>query len=267
MDEVLRAGPGGVVDVPEAPLPGSAAVHTSPKSDATDSPVLHIAENARDAGCYTFVTEVWFVDEDHPGLTGAIRREADPRYVPLLCRRVYLSPAGTEITRTYYCIGRHIPFPTEDYKEAAIHLETVPRHFPFPTDSIHPLRILWAPWDTLDEDRKPHHPVEFNNNTPPEVIVIGPWLLEQMKALRKFFDTGIRIEEDRVTSLDFEVDKLRQILEVETKADAARVDVAREEARYRMRHNWPQMKDAIDHERWDAPPEAPPLFLDLGRKG
>jgi hypothetical protein len=40
------------------------------------------------------------------------------------------------------------------------------------------------------------------------------------------------------------------------------------EARYRMRHNWPQMKRAIDEGRWQAPPkDGPKPFVDLGNTG
>ncbi len=257
--------------VPPSPPPvvSSAAVHTDPKSGNPSfdaSPILDIVENAREAGCYQFVAETWAVDESHPELTDSIRKEADPRYVPLLCKRIYLTPAGTEISRTYHVIGKYIEFPTEEYKDENVRLSYVPRNFPFPSDKIQALRTLWAPWDTRDEGGKYHHPVEYNNNTPPEVVEIGPWLLEQMKALRKFFDSSVRIDGDEVRQGDFEADKKLDILEAETRADLARIEAAREEARYRMRHNWRQMKEAVDNGRWSPePPEASP-FVDLGHR-
>lgn len=272
MSSVTIYGAGGEPVSSSAPVPHtSAAVHTDPKGDPyrlspTEMP-LPVAENARQAGCYQFVGEHWSVDEHHKELTSAIRREADPRYVPLLCKRIYLSPAGTEITRTYHVVGRHIPFPTDEYKDSAIHLSTVPRGFPFPPDQIHPLRTLWAPWDTQDEEGRFHHPVEYSNNTPPEEVQIGPWLLEQMCALRKFFDSSILIDGEDVRTGDFQTDKLAQILEAQTLADAKRMDTAREEARYRMRHNWRQVKDALDNERWAPEPPEAAKFLDLGKKG
>lgn len=252
------------------PLTASAAVHTTPKSDTGHSPSevsLDIAENAADAGIYSFVAEVFSIDEAHPELTAEIRRLADPRYVPLLCRRIYKSPAGTEIQRTYYCVGKWIQFPTDDYKDAAVRLSSVPRGFPFPADQIHCLRTLWAPWDTKDAEGRPHHPVEYFNCTPPEVVEIGPWLVEQLCAIRKAFDATITFDGDDAHSLETTASKLSAILEAETRADNARMERAREEARYRMRTNWKQMKDAIDNERWAPKPEEPPLFLDLGKKG
>ena len=259
----------GAVYNPDGEVESSAAVITDPKSDTPRSPdslPLDIAENAKDAGCYTFVTEVWTVDEGHRELTDSIRKLADPRYVPLLCKRIYRTPADTEISRTYHCIGKYIQFPTdEDVKEQAIKLQSVPRGFPFPEDQIHCLRILWAPWNTKDEHGRPHHPVEYNNNTPPEEVEIGGWLLDQMLALKKFFDTGIDLDENGIP-IGSQSDKLRSILEAETNADNKRMEAAREEARYRMRNNWPQMKRAMDEGRWSAPQPEKPLFLDLGKK-
>lgn len=250
-----------------APSPSSPAVHTRRESDYDSSALLEISESAQEAGCYTFVGESFSVDENHQSLTDSIRREADPRYVPLLCKRVYLTPAGTEMNRTYFVVGRYIEFPTEEYKDDAIRLSYVPRGFPFDSTKIHAMRTLWAPWDTRDSEGKYHHPVEYSNATPPEVVEIGPWLLSQMNALRKFFDTTIRIEGDDISSADFESDKLRTILELETEADSRRMAAAREEARYRMRHNWQQMKVALDNGRIASEPPSTPIHFDLGKKG
>ena len=224
--------------------------------------LLDIHETARDAGCFTFVTEVWTVDDSHPELTRDIRRLAEPRYVPLLCRRIYLSPAGTEVGETYHVVGKYIEHPEEEYHEANVRLAYVPRGFPFPPDKIQPLRTLWAPW--------PKGSVEYLNNSPPARVEIGPWLLDQMRSLRKLMDGSIRIRDDKsgrttVEHLDCTPDKLAEILRAGEDLDLKLVEDARKEARYRMRHNWRQMKSAIDAGRWaPEPPDSPRPFVDLG---
>lgn len=243
---------GSTVEVGGAP---PVEVHPSPVPPAP----LTIHEDARSAGCYTFVAEVWSVDESHPELTRQIRLEADPHYVPLLCRRIYLSPAGTEVSRTYHVIGKYIPFPTEEYRDAYVRLSSVPRGFPFPANMIQPLRTLWAPWEKGT--------TEYENNTPPAEVEFGPWVVEQMRALRKLFDLKIRIEGDKVVQEDTTARKLKEILEAESVRDEKMVEAARREARYRMRHNWKQLKEAADNGRWSPePPEASP-FCDMGKKG
>lgn len=253
------------------------AVHTPSDVDrAVDQLSEHVEQiydNARDAGMYQFVEEVWAIDEHHTELTEDIRKLADPKYVPLICKRAYLSPAGTEEVHSYFCIGKYIEFPQEGYEDQAVKLSHVPRGFPFPPDKIHCLRILWAPWDTRDPETGDYlNPTEYRNNTPPAVVEVDRWLLEQMCALRKFFDSGVRIESgvagegDSVTNLEFETDKIAEILEEQTRADQQRMDAARAEMRYRVRHNWRQFKDAIENNRMAAAPEPQRAFLDLGRK-
>jgi hypothetical protein len=256
--------------------PSSPAVHTDPKSDTPQlSPTeaaFEIAQTASEAGCYEFITESWEVDEHHQDLTRSIRSEADPRYVPLICKRVYRSPAKTEIVRRYHVIGKYIEFPAEGYEDANVKLSYVPRGFPFPPDKIQALKTIWSPWDTRDEKGKWLHPVEHANNTPPEEVEIGPWLLEQMRAVRKFFDSMVKVEtqEDgsvEVKQCDTDRDRMFAILEAETNRDQELMAAAREEARYRMRHNWKQLKEAADNGRWSPePPEASQPFVDLGHR-
>jgi len=220
---------------------------------------LQIHERATDAGCYTFVAEVWTVDDSHPEITRQIRELAEPRYVPLQCRRVYLTPAGTETERTYHVIGKYIPHPSDGAEDEYIRLAYVPQGFPFPADRIQPLRTLWAPWEKGT--------VEYANATPPARVEIGPWLVEQMRALRKFQDVGIRIDGDKVMPADFVSDFKLSILEAESLRDQKLVEEARSEARYRMRHNWNQLKKAADEGRWSPEPPASVAFCDLGKKG
>jgi hypothetical protein len=227
---------------------------------------LDIANTPAEAGAYEFLGEEFFVDESvpDPSLVRQIREEADPRYVPLRCKRVYKSPAGTVISRTYHVIGRYIPTPTEEGSEQYIRVSHVPRRFPFPLDRIQALRTLWAPWEKGT--------VEFTNCSPPAEVDFGPWVVEQMRALRKFFDASLRIDTDKngemsTTQVDTTRDKLNEILNSESKRDEALMAEAREEARYRVRHNWRQLKQAADEGRWTEPPAATRPFVDLGRKG
>lgn len=74
--------------------------------------------------------------------------------------------------------------------------------------------------------------------------------------------TGNRVEHDYDA---FVADKLKDILEAGSRQDEKIVEEARKEARYRMRHNWRQMKEAIDAGRWaPEPPDSPRPFVDLG---
>lgn len=226
---------------------------------------LDIHENARDAGCYEFLQEFFFVDENDPdpSLVRQIREEADPRYVPLRCRRVYRSPANTEIVRTYHVIGKYIPNPQDGYEHSYLELQRVPSNFPFPKDKIQALRTLWAPW--------PKGTTEYMNSTPPAEVEFGPWVVQQMRALRKAFDAPVAIVEgtdgvSHVKQVATTRDVLFEILNEQQEIDNRMMEAAREEARYRVRHNWPQLKKAADEGRWTPdPPEAAP-FVDLGKK-
>lgn len=215
---------------------------------------LEIHERAADAGCYEFVGEAWAVWDLDEGLLRSAR-EADPRFVPLRCRRIYRSPAGTEERHDYFVIGRYIEHAKEGYESAYLRLESVPRGFPFPAGKIQPLRTLWAEW----EKGSP----EFVSATPPVPLPFGPWVVEQMRALRKLFDSAIRIDGDEVRQGDFTSDKIRAILEAETRRDEDQMARAREDARYRCRHNWKQLRDAADNDRWVPEPPQPKPFVDL----
>lgn len=229
---------------------------------------IDIAGNAREAGAYEFVTEEFFIEENQPDpvYVRQIWAEADDRYVPLRCRRVYRSPAGTDVVKTYHVIGKYIPNPTEAGSNQYVRISHAPRRFQFPLDRIQPLRTLWAPWDK-DKD-----PVEFANNTPPAELEFGPWVVEQMRAIRKYFDSTIAIEteadgEAHTKQVETTRDKLNQILHAEANRDEQMMAAAKEEARYRTRHNWQQFKRAAEEGRWTVPPPAAKPFVDLGKKG
>jgi hypothetical protein len=262
MSNIIIPGEGG------SPLPLPSSAQPVVTSTVPDSAMeLPIAETASEAGCYEFIKEEFFVDatDPDPAIVKQIRAEADPRFVPLKCRRIYKSPTGGDVVKTYHVIGRYIPHPQESYADAYVHLHSYPHNFPFPTDKIQPLRTLWAPWEKGS--------VEDNNNTPPAEVKFSGIVLEQMRALRKAFDTAVSLKTladgtVSVTNDEYVKDKLRDIMNAEAKRDEREMTAAREEARYRMRHNWGQMKRAIDEDRWSPPPQdsSPKAFVDMGRR-
>lgn len=215
-----------------------------------------IYSRAADAGVYEFLGERWFVDDRVDESLVREARMAWPNYVPLKCRRIYRTPAGTEEIHDYYVIGSYVEHPNEAYSDAYIKLEYVPPRFPFPPDKIQPIQTQWAEW----EKGTP----EFLLNAPPAPIRFDRQKVEQMRALRKFMDSTIRIDGNKVSQGDFRADKLNEILRAEKERDDRLVEEARAEARYRLRHNWAQIKAAIDNERWVPEPPSPTPFVDLG---
>ena len=243
---------------------GSGSAGRTSVSRVADSSIpMEIATSASQAGAYEFVGEEFFVEDSCPDpvLVRTIQREVDPRYVPLRCKRIYRSPAGTLLTRVYHVIGRYIPEPRDEGSTQYVRLSYVPRNFPFPLDKIQPLRTLWAPWEK--------DTVEFDSNYPPAEVEYGPWVVESMRALRKAFDGMIALETTPDGSLsakqrDTTRDTLNEILAAEARRDEEMMSSAREEMRYRIRHNWRHLKNAADEGRWTEPPSPAKPFVDLG---
>jgi hypothetical protein len=235
---------------------------------------MEIAEKANATGSYEFLGEAFFVDDViDPSIVRRIR-EFVPEYVPLLVKRQYRTPAGTEIQAVYHVIGRYIEHPTEYYQDSAVKLATVPNGFPFNPRKIHPLRTLWAPWAGPNErgEGSPPDP-EWRISAPPGYVKPEGWLVEQMRALHKALEMKIVVETDEDGEVhqttdgqrDFTVDKLNDILEAEARRDEEIRKKAIGEARYRMRHNWKQFQEAADKERWTPePPDDRRPFMDLG---
>lgn len=238
---------------------------------------MEIAQKAADAGQYAYLGEAIFVDDIiDPGLVRQIR-EFVPTYVPLITRRRYRTPAGTEIERLYHVIGRYIEHPTEYFLDGAVKLAHVPPGFPFPANMIHPLRTLWAPWKGPNE-RDPEHgsppDPEWTRSEPPAYVKPEQWLVEQMRGLQKALEMQVSLATDEEGELhqttagqrDFTVDKLNEILTREQKRDDELAAKAMGEARYRMKHNWRQFKAAADKEEWspEPPDDRPKPFVDLG---
>lgn len=226
---------------------------------------LEIHDSPEAAGVYRLIEEKFYVDDViDPSLVKQIR-EFDKEYVPLLCKRLYRSPAGTAIHKQYHLVGRHIAEPTDDYAFDTVKLEHVPPGFQYNPKKIHSLRVLWAPW--------PKGTTEWKLAMPPAEIKPEGWLVEQLRAVHKFFDIGISLsEEDGELHQDGNTestkDKLNQILQAEQRRDEKIMADALAEARYRMRHNWRQFKEAADKERWapEPPDAAPKPFVDLKGK-
>lgn len=235
---------------------------------------MGIHENAKDAGCYTFIEERFFIDDViDPAIVRDIR-VFDPQYVPLLVKKVYMSPAGSLIHRQYHVVGRCIENPTEGYVDSAVKLELVPTGFKFDPTKIHALRTLQGKWPGPGDEGPDSPPSqEWVVNMPPPEVRVDRWLVGQLAAVQKFFDVGIELtSEDRslaqtgtVTST---MDRLNQILNAEEIRDEAIQREAMTEARYRMRHNWKQFKEAADNGRWapEPPDAAPKPFVDLGNR-
>ena len=77
---------------------------------------LPIGEKASDVGAYTYLGEtIWVDDIIDPVLVKEIRTFV-PEYVPLLTKRRYRTPAGTEIERTFHVIGRYIKNPNPGFE-------------------------------------------------------------------------------------------------------------------------------------------------------
>jgi hypothetical protein len=216
---------------------------------------LEIHERAVDAGCYEFITELWFIDDRVASHYVRAIREAVPHYVPLKCRRVYRTPTGTDEFVDYHVIGSYIEHPNEGYEDDYLRLQFVPLGFPFPSDKIQALRTLRAEW--------PKGSLEANQAKPDPPVEFGPWVVEQMRSVRKFFDGAIRIDGDDVRQGDFQADKMRAIVNAERKRDKEVQEQTMQEVRYRVRHDWRNLKTAIDNERWAPEPPAKKLTLDL----
>ena len=238
---------------------------------------LTVHQRPEDAGVYRFLGESFHVDDViDPALVREIR-VIDPCYVPLLVKRRYKTPAGTEIVKTYHVIGRYIEHPTEAFADDYIELNSVPRDFPFPRDKVQALRTMWAPWkgpriDPETGQTLPPDP-EWKLGTPPAEVKPGRWLVERLRAVHKFFDVGMVLESDDSGKLQQKQketvqDRLNEMLNSEKERDEKIMADAMAEARYRARHNWPQLKKAADEERFapEPPDDRPKPFVDLGGK-
>ena len=235
---------------------------------------LGIATNAKEAGCYTFIEEHFFVagnESIDPGLVKRIR-SFWPEYVPLLCRRRYVTPAGTEVLMEYHIIGRYIENPTDGYAEDTVKLTHVPHGFPYNPEKIHSLRTLWAPWPGPHYDEAGDYQsgcVEWENGTPPAPVQPGEWMVEQLRAVNKIFDTVISLESNENGDLEEKQkqtaqDKVFDILQAESRRDEKIQQEAMGEARKRMHEIWPALKRAADEGRWQPEPPEPKPFIDLG---
>ena len=234
---------------------------------------IDIGDKPSDVGSYEFLGETFFIDDQliEPWIVKRIQ-EFEPTYVPLRCHRRHKTPAGTEISVDYHVLGRYIEEPKEGYENAAVKLAHIPRDFKLDPTKIHALRTYWVPFKgpNWDGEGSPPDP-GWLINAPPDPVKIGPWIIEQLRALRKFFEIGVRLEtgEDgelhQMGTTDFTVDKLQEILDTEMNRDEKRMQEAIGEARYRARHNWRWLKQAADEERWTPePPDDAKPFIDLG---
>lgn len=244
-------------------IPG---VKTMARPDLPSGP-MQVHERARSAGCYEFVEEHFFYDDQ---IDLQIVRDIhvfDPKYVPLLCRKVYLSPAGTEEVVDYHVIGRCIEHPREGYENAAVKIEG---RWPMKLDrsKIHPLKLLAGKWPGPGDEGGPS--TEWRINKPLPVVRPGRWLIEELESVTKFFNVGVQLSEKdgqllQTGTVSSTMDRLNQILQSGRERDEKVQREAIAEARYRMRHNWRQMKDAIDNERWGPEPQGSKPFVDLGK--
>jgi len=231
---------------------------------------LTIHENAADAGSYTFLGESFAVDDQiDPALVKQLQTVMD-RYVPLRVKRRYKSPAGTEEVHSYHVIGRYIPEPKEGFEDSYIELTWVPHDFQFPRDKIQALRTLWVPWKQPGHDYQgsPADP-EWKRGVPPMPVRPDWWLVDQLAAVRKYFDAVISMDSETgdIQQTESMADKLRQIRDAEDKRDEEVCRQATDEARYRMRHDWRFFKKAADEEKWFPNPQEPKGFLDVNLKG
>lgn len=222
---------------------------------------LDIAESASAAGQWTLVDKKFYVDDQiEPGIVRDIR-VFWPEYVPLRLRRVYRTPAGTTEMREYQVLGRYIENPRDD-APPPIKLETLPAGFKFNPTKIHDLRTMQANWPGPDEEGGPS--IEWKIGYPPAPVKVGRWLVEQLAAVNKFFDTGIELQDGSPVSTGSAVAKMAQILEAQEKANEDRCTRAMAEARQAMRDDWRHFKKAIEEERWGPEQREPKGFLDMG---
>jgi len=238
---------------------------------------LDIEQKASASGSYEYLGEAFFVDDIiDPGIVRRIR-EFVPEYVPLLVKRRYRTPAGTEIEAIYHVIGRYIENPTEYFQDSTVKLEHVPVGFSFDPGKIHPLRTLWAPWAGPNENGEGSPPdLEWTISAPPGYVKPEGWLVDSMRALQKALEMQIAVATNEDGELhqtsagqqDFTIDKLNEIIDAEDRRDEDIRKKALDEARYRMKHNWKQFKAAADKEEWGPAPldDRPQPFMDLGGK-
>jgi hypothetical protein len=221
---------------------------------------MGIHESASDAGCFTFIGESVVVDDQiDPGLLRDIRNSV-PRFVPLITRRRYRTPANTEITVPYHVIGMYIPDPADEFVADYIRIDRYPRNFPFDPRKIQTLRTLWKQW--------PKETTEYALCAPPAPVEFGPWVADSMKNLKKAMEgvIGFDSETGRTHQITTTRDTLNEILHAESERDKRIEKQAMQEARYRMRHNWRWFKEAADNERFvPEPPDdaSKKVILDL----
>jgi len=240
------------------------------RQEVVNSGPMAVHGSARAAGSYTFVEERFSYDDQiDPQIVRDIQM-FDPCYVPLRCRKVYRTPSGTVVTVDYHVIGRYIEHPTEGYRDAYLELEgAVPSRWQGRRKKIQALRVLQGRWPGPDDEGGPSW--EWTVSAPPPVVRPGRWLVDQLAAVQKFFDVGIQLTAKdgqllQTGTVSSTMDRLNQIVNAGREQDERVQREAMAEARYRMRHNWRQFKDALDHERL-APEqrerESKP-FVDLG---
>lgn len=229
-----------------------------------------IHNTARDAGCYTFVEEAFFYDDV---IDPSIVRDVhvfDKAYVPLLVKKIYLSPAGTTVTHTYHVVGRIIENPGKGYEDSYLKLQgPVPRWVKH--DKVQALRTLQGKWPGPGDEGPGSLPSrEWIISMPPPEVRPGRWLVEQLQAVHKYFDLGVKLTTEEKSgelrqqgTVDTLRSKMDKILNAEAERDEKIAKDAMDEARYRMRNNWPQMKRAIDEGRLAPPPHEKKPFLDL----
>ena len=182
-------------------------------------------------------------DPPDPVIVKAIR-EIDPSYVPLWLIKVYKSPAGTEIKRGYHVIGRWLQHPSEDLSgQLARPILNRPDGVKYNINQIYCIRTLWVSW----EKGSP----EYDRGEPPAFVPYGWHIHERIQILDHVFHRS-----DASTS-----DELRKLLEKITQTEIRTAEKAFEEARYVMRHNWPQMKRALDEGRINPTPTDRQLYV------
>lgn len=231
---------------------------------------MQVHSNARAAGCYTLVDTRFFYDDViDPSIVRDIH-VFEPCYVPLLCKKIYLTPAGTTIEKQYHVVGRYIENPTEGYENANVKLEgKIPDRWYAKRKKIQALRILQGKWPGPGDEGGPS--VEWKLAMPAPEVRVGRWLVEQLAAVQKFFDVGAELNEEdgkltQTGTVASTIDRLNAIVNAEAERDTKIEKEAMVEARLRMRENWPAMKKAMDEGRWAPKPEEPKVTVDYGHR-
>lgn len=232
---------------------------------------MQIHSNAKSAGCYQLIDKAFFYDDViDPAIVKEIQT-FEKQYVPLLIRKIYRTPANTTVTKQYHVIGRIIHEPKKGYENAYVDISgPVPRWLEPNRKKVQDLRTLQGKWPGPNDEHPGSLPSrEWIVSAPPPEVKPGWWLVEQLRAIQKYFDLGVQLVDDKGElkqkgTIDTINDKMQRILKAESERDEKIMAEAMEEARYRMRDNWPQMKRAIDEGRLAPPPQEKKPFVDLG---